>query len=274
VRGRRPSVLITNDDGIDCEGLWHLAGAAAQAGWHVVVAAPAKEASGSSAAMHGAFREGRRIEAQRRDLPPPAAGLTAYAVDGTPALIATLAAWGGFGGRPDYLLSGINRGPNTGQGVLHSGTVGAALTAAGHGIPAIAFSLDVDEGDDTPPHWPTAAQVATEVIPVLAGLSGVVTLNVNVPNIPPVRFGGIRLGHLATFGAFQMQVSGPVSGHDAGYLQISLEGAQPGPQPGSDSALLSAGQACVTPLHGVGAGSAAGLPWPLAPGSSLLRTGK
>jgi 5'-nucleotidase len=267
----RPSVLITNDDGIDCEGLWHLAGAAAQAGWDVTVAAPAKEASGSSAAMHGAFRDGRRIEAQRRELPPPADGLTAYAVDGTPALIVTLAARGGFGGRPDYVLSGINRGPNTGQGVLHSGTVGAALTAAGHGIPAAAFSLDVDEHDEAPPHWLTAAQVAAEVIPAVLGLPAATTLNVNVPNISAVRFGGIRLGHLATFGAFQMRVHGPDAG--AGYLQISLEGAEAGPQPGSDSALLTAGLACVTPLHGVGASSAAGLPWPLAPGSALPRTG-
>jgi 5'/3'-nucleotidase len=267
----RPYTLITNDDGIDCEGLWHLAGAAAEAGLDVVVAAPAKEASGSSAAMHGAFREGHRVEAEARELPGPAAGLTAYAVDGTPALIVTLAAWGGFGGRPSLVLSGVNRGPNTGQGVLHSGTVGAALTAAGHGIPAAAFSLDVDERDpDAPSHWPTAALVAREVIPVLPGLRAATTLNVNIPNISPVRLGGIRLGHLATFGAFQMSVRGP----DTGYLQISLEGARSGPQPGSDSALLAAGLACVTPLHGVGVTSADGLPWPLAPGSTLARTGK
>jgi 5'-nucleotidase len=56
-----------------------------------------------------------------------------YAVAASPAYIAVLARVGVFGPPPEILLSGINRGANAGHALLHSGTVGAALTAANNG---------------------------------------------------------------------------------------------------------------------------------------------
>ena len=83
------------------------------------------------------------------------------------------------------MLSGINRGANAGRAVLHSGTVGAALTAATNGCRAMAVSLDVlSAGEataaqrrrgrgaaarvrDAERHWGTAARVALDLLPRL-----------------------------------------------------------------------------------------------------------
>jgi len=254
----RPRVIVTNDDGIDSEGLRQLAAAAAGAGLDVLIAAPASEASGSGAAMT-AVEDGGRVEIERRQLPGAAAAIPAYAVGATPAFIVFTAVRGAFGFRPRFVLSGINRGPNTGHVVLHSGTVGAALTAATHGLPAAAFSLDTREAGDRP-EWATAALVATQVIAVLRDMSAPVALNVNVPNVPPARLGGIRSARLATFGAVQMSIAAP----DEGYLKVSMANSPRRPEPGSDSAVLASGAASVTPLQGVCEASPAGLPWPAA----------
>ena len=61
------------------------------------------------------------------------AGVAVFAVEAAPAFIVRAAMTGAFGAPPDIVLSGINRGPNTGHAVLHSGTVGAALTASRSG---------------------------------------------------------------------------------------------------------------------------------------------
>jgi 5'-nucleotidase len=135
-------ILITNDDGVEAPGIAALAAAVAAAGHDVMVAAPPKEASGSSAAITSVSERGR-VVVEERTL-PGLAGVPAYAVAGSPAFIAILALGGGFGPAPDVLLSGINRGANAGHAVLHSGTVGAALAAAQAGpCRAMAVSLDV-----------------------------------------------------------------------------------------------------------------------------------
>jgi 5'-nucleotidase len=135
-------ILITNDDGVEAPGIAALAAAAARAGHDVVVAAPPKEASGSSAAITSVEERGR-VVVERRSL-PGLPDVTAYAVAGSPGFIAILGLGGGFGPGPDVVLSGVNRGANAGHAVLHSGTVGAAITAAQAGpCRAMAVSLDV-----------------------------------------------------------------------------------------------------------------------------------
>src|ERR1700753_257076 len=116
--------LITNDDGIDSPGVRILAQVAVAAGLDVTIAAPDSERSGTSAMM-SALESGGRLLAEERKL------------DGLEDV-------GAFGGRPDIVLSGINRGPNLGRAILHSGTVGAALTGASAGLPGMAFSLARD----------------------------------------------------------------------------------------------------------------------------------
>jgi 5'-nucleotidase len=263
-----PGVVVTNDDGIDSPGLHELAGAAASLGHDVLVAAPAYEASGSSASM-AAAGPGPRITLDRRDL-PGLDGIPGYAVRAAPAFIAFAAAQRAFGGRPQLLLSGINRGPNTGRAVLHSGTVGAALTAANHGILAAAFSLDCEGASVC--HWATAAAVAREVIPVLARLRPGLALNVNVPNVPPGRLRGIRYGRLAEVGAVQVSIAG------SGGTQLELTVSQPRHvnAPDSDSAALTAGFASVTAVRAICEAPAGTVPWlppPEHPGPAGHRSG-
>src|SRR5205823_6443359 len=149
---------ITNDDGVESAGLHHLAEAAVAAGLDVVVAAPVRESSGSSASLSALDADGR-VVTERRDV-PMLDGVPVYAVHATPAFIAFTAVREAFG-QVDLVISGINRGPNTGIATLHSGTVGAALTAAAHGLRGLAVSLATDRPD---PHWATAVSVARPVL--------------------------------------------------------------------------------------------------------------
>src|SRR5437660_672352 len=151
------NALITNDDGIASPGLLALAQAAADEGLEVLVAAPSWDSSGASASLTAVEQEGRFVV---QETPVAGSTMRGLAVEGAPAFIVRAAMTGAFGTTPDVVLSGINHGPNTGHSVLHSGTVGAALTAATLGRPAIAVSLGVG----APPHWETAAFVARAAI--------------------------------------------------------------------------------------------------------------
>src|ERR1700744_6173139 len=131
--------LITNDDGIDSPGVRFVARVAVAAGLDVTVAAPDGERSGTSAMM-SALEAGGRLLAEERKL-DGLENVPTLAVRAPPAMIAFVAVHGGFGGRPDIVLAGINRGPNLGRAILHSGTVGATLTAASAGVGGLAFSL-------------------------------------------------------------------------------------------------------------------------------------
>ncbi len=131
--------------------------------------------------------------------------------------IAFTAVRGAFGRRPDYLLSGINLGPNTGKVVLHSGTVGAAMTAATHGVRAAAFSLDVSD-DATDEQWRSASDVAREILLALRQIPPGVVLNVNIPGAPQPGIHGIRQARLAAAGAVELSIAKAA----AGYLHVTV----------------------------------------------------
>ncbi|MEV4518044.1 5'/3'-nucleotidase SurE [Dactylosporangium sp. NPDC049525] len=135
------TVLITNDDGVAAPGIRSLAAAVRAAGHRVLVAAPLREASGMSAALNAVTEDGKIVveHVTLRGLDD----VRAHGVAASPAYITVLAALGAFGPVPDVVLSGINRGANAGHAVLHSGTVGAALTGANYGMRGMAVSLDV-----------------------------------------------------------------------------------------------------------------------------------
>ncbi|MGK4585204.1 5'/3'-nucleotidase SurE [Kitasatospora sp. HPMI-4] len=235
----RPRILVTNDDGIDSPGLHHLARAACALSPHVVVAAPREETSGSSAALTAVEDQGR-VVVERRDL-PDLDGVLAHAVAAAPAFIAMLAGRGAFGPAPHIVLSGINRGPNTGRATLHSGTVGAALTASLDGCRTMALSLDV--GDTW--HWETAAAVTTRLLPLLALTDPGAVINVNIPNLPLGEVRGIRHAVLAPFGTVQTTVTD--RGH--GYIAVTLTETDTEPGPDSDAALLADGWTTLSLLN-------------------------
>jgi 5'-nucleotidase len=147
--------LVTNDDGIDAEGLSVLARAAQEAGLEVVVAAPIRESSGTSAGLI-ATEDGGGVLIEDRTL-SSMPDTPAFAVAAHPAFIVLAAAQGMFGPPPDVVLSGVNEGANIGRAVLHSGTVGAALTGALQGARAMAVSLAVSLEADRPRPWDSAS---------------------------------------------------------------------------------------------------------------------
>ena len=231
--------LITNDDGVESEGLRRLAASAVAFGLDVVVAAPLHESSGSSAAL-AAVQDGQRIVVEERTL-PGLDGVPVFGVDAAPGFIALIATREAFGPAPDIVLSGVNRGLNAGHAVLHSGTVGAAMTGRINGCRAMAVSIDVGEVL----HWDTVEPVLDRLLPVLVDLDRPVVLNVNVPNVPEPELRGIRQAALASFGAVQTTISRV----DAGSLQIGVADMVSELEPGTDAALVASNFATVTALE-------------------------
>jgi 5'-nucleotidase len=243
--------LITNDDGIASEGVRRLALVALDAGLDVTVAAPLRDVSGASASITAVEADGRFV-VERRPLP----GLDAcntYGVQGLPAFIALVGARGAFGPPPDIILSGINNGPNTGYAILHSGTVGAALTASTHGCRAMAVSLNTREGQVQ--EWDSAVELARRVLPFVVESPVGSVLNLNVPNTPLGEVRGLRRASLARFGAVQFNVAE----QGEGYVKMSLSEIDADYEEGTDAALLAAGYATLTPLRPVCEGNDAGL---------------
>jgi 5'-nucleotidase len=237
-----PRVLVTNDDGIDSPGLVALARCAVDLGWPTVVAAPAEEASGTSAGLTAA-KDDRQVAVERREL-AALPDVEAYAVAAHPALIVLAACHDGFGEPPDIVLSGVNRGGNIGRAILHSGTVGAALTGSVNGARAMAVSLDVGE-EPTEPHWDTAADVARHLLERLAEMAEGAVLNVNVPDRASVE--ELRWVRLASFGRAQHRVTQLDDGRiEVGHVVVEGEF-----EPDTDAALLAAGHVTATPLHSV-----------------------
>lgn len=235
------SALITNDDGIDSPGIVALASAAVQAGLDVLVAAPSWDSSGASASLTG-VRDDDRLIIERREL-PGIDGPT-YAVEASPALIALTALRGGFDVVPDIVLSGVNRGRNTGHAVLHSGTVGATLTAANDGVCGLAVSIDAA----APVHWNTAVAHAVAVLRWIAENEPHTVINLNVPDLPLDEVAGLRHAPLAAVGAVQTNVTDVREG----YVQLTFGELETGPAKGTDAALLAEGWAVVTAIEPIG----------------------
>ena len=245
-----PLALITNDDGVHSEGLTALAAMALDHGLDVVVAAPSWDSSGASASLTAVERDGRLvIELSSIEALP---GVDVYAVEAAPAFIVRAASVGAFGPRPDLVLSGINKGPNTGHAVLHSGTVGAALTASTFGMSAMAVSI----GTGTPVHWRTAAPFAGAALDWIVEADGPVVLNVNIPNVDVDEVTGFEEARLAPFGAVQANITEA----GAGYVKLGYEEVAADAEPGTDVATLLAGAACYTPLIAVCEASGVNIP--------------
>jgi 5'-nucleotidase len=235
-------VLVTNDDGVDAPGLVELALAACEADFEVFVAAPREESSGSSCAL-SAVQEGGRTVFDRRHLPRLGDDVPVFAVAAAPSMISLLALRGAFGDRPDIVASGVNDAPNTGRAVIHSGTVGAALTAATYGARGLAVSIELGE----PKCWESAHVMAGRCLRWLADAPPTTMLNLNVPNVGLGELAGLRVATLAPFGTVQAQVA------EVGQSHVKLAYSEPSEEapPGSDAALLAKGFATVTSLQPV-----------------------
>jgi 5'-nucleotidase len=181
-------ILVTNDDGIIAEGLWVLARELAKIA-SVTVVAPDRERSAIGTAV--TLRHPLRV----KPVKPPVPGVVAYSVDGTPSDSVILALGKLMEGRVDLVISGINHGPNLGEDVHISGTVGAALQGYLRGFSAIAVSAP----DESERHLDTAARAATALVKRMEENPPPrrLFLNINLPDRPLAGVAGVKITRLA-----------------------------------------------------------------------------
>jgi 5'-nucleotidase len=234
-----PRVVLTNDDGIDSPGLTLFAERLSGL-YDLVVAAPAADMSGSGTGIGPLGPDlGVTLESVSLD------GITGYTVDGPPGLAVMAAALGAFGRAPDLVVSGVNAGMNTGHSVIHSGTVGAVLTAKTFGGRGLAVSL----AQSDPWQWETAVAVGMAAAGwMLADRGRPDVLNVNVPGVALDQVAGVHWADLDEFGYFRLATA-DLTGKK---LQFVIGPASAGSDPASDTALCARNYVSVTPLGGVG----------------------
>jgi 5'-nucleotidase len=182
------TILVTNDDGIEAEGLWTLARELTNLA-PVMVVAPDKERS----AIGTAVTLYQRLGIRRVDTSLPM--VEAYSVAGTPSdcVIVGLSMLNRQG--VSMVVSGINHGANLGDDVLISGTVAGALQGYLKGLHSVAVSIERAECY----FMDTAARLTGQLCRWVANnsLSGRVFLNVNVPNLTVGQVRGVKITRLA-----------------------------------------------------------------------------
>lgn len=181
-------ILLTNDDGIYADGLWHLQAAFA-GDYEVGVVAPDRERS----AVGHAITLNLPIRKRMVTLPD---GRDGIAVTGTPADCVKLGMLKICKPIPRLVISGINPGANVGVNLNYSGTVAAAREAALFGVSALSVSIN----SRMPVYYKEATrfvkQLADEILTqgeILSwGLKSGTFLNINVPDLPAAQIAGVR----------------------------------------------------------------------------------
>jgi 5'-nucleotidase len=240
-------VLLTNDDGIEAEGLLALRRElAALPGVELAVVAP--DGNRSATARSITFRRPLWVtEVPFED------GTHGFACDGTPVDCVRLAALGLIDGfEPQVVVAGINHGANLGDDITYSGTVAAALEGVMLGLPAIAVSqqsaageMDFRLGDAF--DFRTAAAFAARVVDQLddVPLPAGTLLNINVPGGAPDGVEVARLGKRVYRDELRL-----VDEQD-GRRRFRIYGDSPvhHDEPGTDLSAVASGRIAVTPLH-------------------------
>lgn len=232
------NILVTNDDGILAPGLWSLVSALKQMG-HITVVAPDREQSAQGTAV--TLRHPLRVQKVK----PLVEGVETYAIDGTPSDSVILAMGKLIPDRIDLVASGVNSGPNLGDDVLISGTVGAALQGYLRGAPAIAVSVDSFESL----YLDNASRLAALVTGKIAdnSLSGHLFLNINLPDLPLRSTGRIRVTGLAS----RSHIETIDEGHDGkkAYYWLIRRKIERDAGEETDIHAIEQGDISITPLH-------------------------
>jgi 5'-nucleotidase len=228
-------ILITNDDGYLAVGIGVLASAATGLG-EVTVVAPDREQSATSHSL--TLRYPLRVREAAANI---------KVVDGTPTDCVVLALGAVLGEKPDFVLSGINHGPNLGDDVLYSGTVAAAMEATILGVPAIALSYTGADAENLP-EWEHAIHALLEQLLKREDFPPETLFNVNLPAVPPKEVRGIQvttLGRRAYVGSLTRALD--PSGRE--YFWIGGGESKWWGGPEVDFRAVHSGYISVTPLH-------------------------
>ena len=241
------NVLLTNDDGIEADGLQTMRRAlAGLPDVRLAVIAP----DGNRSAMARSITTRRPLWVAEV---PFADGTIGYATDGTPVDCVRLASLGIIEDfATDLVVSGINHGANLGDDITYSGTVAAALEGVVLGLPAIAVSQQsragaLDYRFDGGFGFEIAASFVAQLVACLEDvpLPPRTLLNVNVPAGAPSGVEVTSLGKRIYRDELKLERE---EQHRRRYW---IYGADPGfhDEPGTDLAAVAAGRVAVTPIH-------------------------
>jgi 5'-nucleotidase len=229
-------ILLSNDDGVQAIGLWHLAEQLSTLA-KIIVVAPDRDHSGVSNSL--------TLDRPLRAMRMPNGFLS---VNGTPTDSVHLAITGLLTEEedPDMVVSGINSGANLGDDVIYSGTVAAAMEGRFLGYPAIAVSLASNQCL----HYETAAQVVKTLITHLIQkpLPADTILNVNVPDVPFDQLQGFAITRLGNRHRAERVVAITDPRGRLGYW-IGPPGDEQDAGEGTDFAAINARQVSITPLQ-------------------------
>ena len=234
-------ILLTNDDGYHAPGLAVLEAIAAQLSDDIWVCAPAEEQSGAGHSLTLSLPVRLRQHGERR-----------FSVSGTPTDAVMLGIAEAMRGRPDLILSGVNRGANLGDDVTYSGTVSAAMEGALAGIRAIALSqVSASEGmGDTVPFAAAQAWGARVLKPLIdMDFAARTLVNINFPAIDPAAVRGVKV---VRQGFHDYSRGSIVKGTDPrgyDYYWFGLHGVEHTLSHNSDLEAIADGFISVTPLH-------------------------
>jgi 5'-nucleotidase len=238
-----PSILLTNDDGIESAGLRALYDTLTDVG-DVTVVAPAVDQSAVGRSLS------HDVTVREHDL--------GYAIEGTPA-DCTVAGLGALAPETDIVVAGCNQGANLGAYVLgRSGTVSAAVEASFFDVPAVSVSMYIPVRDDAayedvqvdPESYAEAAR-ATEYLvertPETRVFDHADYLNVNAP---VAEWGPAEMAVTYPSEVYQMTAShehdGEIQLHDRIWERMA-DGDIPDPE-GSDRRAVVDGHVSVSPL--------------------------
>ena len=235
-------ILLTNDDGIEAEGLACLERIARQLSDDVWTVAPAVEQSGKGRGI--TLTEPLRVNRvnDRR-----------FSVTGTPTDCVVLAVNDLMADhRPDLVLSGVNRGHNVGEDCSYSGTVAGALQGMAFGIRSIALSQSLERfHDEVTAHWETAEAFAPAIINRLLDQTwrdGVV-MNLNFPALPPELVKQVEVTRQGFRDIGEMHAVRRTDLRGRDYYWMSFRGAKQEHADGTDLRAMDEGRISVTPLH-------------------------
>lgn len=234
----KQKVLITNDDGYQSPGVHAIREKLIEEGFETITITPDRNMSGTSHSL--TFTRPLKIQKITDDF--------YYIVDGTPADCVHL----GInvildGKKPDILVSGINTGPNIGNDVFYSGTVGAAREGCLFGIPSIALSVSSSRNPD----YKVVAELSINIIKTIAthGLERGVFLNVNVPIIPKDKIKGYLLTKQGR-SAYKEEIVKYLSPSKEEYYWIGGEEELTEEcMPGTDYTAIKEGYISITPIR-------------------------
>src|ERR1700733_14982059 len=241
-------VLLTNDDGIEAEGLQALRRALQRLdGIELAVIAP----DGNRSAMARSITTRRPLWVQEVEFGD---GTVGYPTDGTPVDCVRLANLGLIEGfEAELVVSGINHGSNLGDDITYSGTVAAALEAIVLGLPGIAVSQqsnarELDFRVGTGFDFTVAASFTANLVAELehTPLTPGTLLNVNVPGAHPTGVAVARLGK-RVYGDELSLVD--ESGEKRRLYKIYGEASYERDESGTDLAAVAQGKIAVTPVH-------------------------